>query len=177
MSNLNTRQTEQWIPFLIARDGPICNTKLGHGCGKPLYELMSKVNIDHVDNNVDNNPKDGSNYQLLCHSCNVKKELTKLETKIEDRPYTPEMKKNLKAEPKWTNWMINEIIENHSVCYGEAINNGASIVGVSPETTKRYLKKRLGKDGLFELGWGKCSSVLCDETHIYDKGQAPRMEQ
>lgn len=177
MTNLSSKQTERWIPFLIARDGPYCCTRFGYGCGKPFSELTSKVNMDHIDNNPDNNPQDGSNYELLCHPCNIKKGFIKIESHLEERPYTPEMKKNLKAEPKWVNWMINEILQNHSVCYGEAINNGASIVGVSPETTKRYLKKRIGKDGLFDFGWGKCSSPLCDETHIYDKGQAPRMEE
>lgn len=171
MTNMNSIQNEKWIPFLLARDGYICK-----GCQRPLNQLNTKVNIDHIDNNPYNNPDDGSNYQLLCHPCNIRKGMNKIQDSLEDRPYTPEMKKNLKSEPKWVNWMINEMIQNHSVCYGEAIANGADLVNVSTETTKRYLKKRLGKDGLFELGWGKCKSALCDETHIYEKGQSPKME-
>lgn len=170
MANMNSVTNERWIPFLLARDGQKCK-----GCGKPLSELKSRVNIDHIDNNSDNNPDDGSNYQLLCSSCNTKKYWQKLKG-IEDRPYTPEMKLNLRAEPKWVNWVINYISERHSICRNEAIANGANLVNVSTETTKRYLKKRLGEDGLFELGWGRCASKLCDETHIYAKGSAPVME-
>lgn len=29
--------------------------------------------VDHVDNNASNNPKDGHNWQILCRSCNTKK--------------------------------------------------------------------------------------------------------
>ena len=170
MGHLNSKQLEKWMCFLLARDGYYCK-----GCNKPLYELLSKAVIDHIDNDDSNNPPDGTNYQILCHSCNTLK-ANSIQNKIEDRPYTPEMKLNLKAEPKWVNWMINSILENKSVCHGEAIADGAEIVGVSTETTKRYLKKRLGKNGLFDLGWGKCKSILCDETHVYEKGHAPKLE-
>ena len=105
MSNLSSAQNEKWIPFLLARDGYYCRK-----CDLPLYKLNSKVNIDHIDNNLDNNPKDGSNYQLLCHPCNIKKGMQNIQASIEDRPYTPEMKKNLRSEPKWINWMINRVI-------------------------------------------------------------------
>jgi len=167
---MNTQQTEKWIPFLIARDGAICN-----GCKKPLSELLTKVHIDHIDNNPDNNIEDGSNYQLLCLKCNTRKHYRQIQG-IEERPYTPEMKLNLKSEPKWVNFVVNEIYEHKNICKNEALSSGAEICNVSTETTKRYLRKRLGATGLFELGWGKCASQLCDETHVYFKGGAPKLE-
>lgn len=60
---------EVWICFLVVRDGRCCA-----GCKTPLHQLMHKIELDHVDGNSMNDVPDGSNYQLLCKSCNVAKE-------------------------------------------------------------------------------------------------------
>lgn len=62
------QELEYWTSFLIARDGTACKL-----CGRQIHVLNHKIEVDHIDNDPLNNPKDGSNFQLLCKPCNVKK--------------------------------------------------------------------------------------------------------
>ncbi len=172
-SRMNTKDTAIWIPFLIERDGRFCNY-----CKTPLHLLKHKIEVDHKNGNPYDNPKDGSNYQLLCKKCNNEQYHRQRHKQqiIEDRPYSPSMQTNARSEPKWSNWICNNTLEKGSTCKGEAIANGAYSAEVSPASTRRYLNKRLGENGLYESGWGKCTSELCNGTHIYFKGDAPKKD-
>lgn len=143
MSKLSTRQLEQARCLCLARDGRICNE-----CKKDICNLNAVVEVDHVDGNDENNPKDGSNWQLLCHSCNVKKwhvQKRYLDKAIEvinsEKPSPVELNLGSKMELRWINWMFEVIERDGKIPFSTARYTGALEINGSPETTKRYLHK------------------------------------
>jgi hypothetical protein len=76
MPRMNPRQHAAAYQFLVLRDGEKCGD-----CNKlPVAEVqhpdkeVRKLIIHHVDRNPSNNPVDGSNWLLLCQSCNVRRD-------------------------------------------------------------------------------------------------------
>lgn len=203
--NKSSSEWEAEIQFLIARDGPICNKKNGFGCGKSVKELISEeervrkftgktkkspiFQIDHINN--DSNQRDSmngdycGNEQLLCTPCHVRKTSNHQALKkrqlfiLNAKPSSAEMEKNIKSEPQWVKEVINHILNNKSICLSLARYGFPEL---SPVTTKRYVDKRLVSldpevDPLFEDGWGRCSSRLCNGIHLYLYGNAPVSEE
>lgn len=168
LGKLNSRQLEQKIPFLIARDGAKC-----YKCNKPLHELKQKVTVDHKDPEGSN---DNENLGLLCYDCNRKKYKTPLSDIVSDRPKSPEMAKHDITYPKFVNLLMHEINENHSCCFQEALYDLSRVAGITPEPARRHIKQQLGKHGILGIAWGKCKSQLCDGVHIYLKEQLPTLE-
>lgn len=171
MGKLNARQLELIIPFLIAKHGPFC-----YKCGSSIRELKHKVTVDHLDGNANNNPKDYSNYGLLCSECNRSKYKTPLSGIVSERPMSPEMQRHEISYPKFINLVWHEINENHSCCFQEALYDLSKIAGITPEPARRNIKQQFGKHGLLGPGWGSCDSVLCDGVHIYKKAEIPKLE-
>jgi len=66
VGSLNNKQIEYARSLCLGRDGFLCMI-----CGKALKDLEGVAHVDHKDGNRDNNPYDGSNWQMVCHSCNT----------------------------------------------------------------------------------------------------------
>jgi hypothetical protein len=124
-----------------------------------------KLQIDHADNNPSNWTPD--NLHLLCQTHNlqfrgiaVKKKLRTLSRYsannvcVRERTYgsigtkvakdtldyrsgSVEMKANSLFEPAFTEWLLTRL----PMVREEAQYSGAQVVGCSPETAKRYMKK------------------------------------
>ena len=119
--------------------------------------------IDRIDNNGDYKLE---NCQLICKSCNRKKNPHRLV--VYQREMTPEMIKNIKGEPTFRRWLVGQICTHRHIQYEDAVSSGAEFCGLSTETIKRYLRKALSKEGMYELGWAQNQQI-----HIYEKGDAP----
>ncbi len=126
----------------LKRDGGICQ-----GCSQSFKSLGVRVpDVNHVDGNKKNNPRDGSNWNLMCHSCNVRdswirKRLSVVDTLAKDVPFT--YKVSSKMELTWVRFMIDTIQKDNKISWDYALNAGALEIDGSQETVKRYLKKHL----------------------------------
>ena len=163
--HLNKRQHDELYPKVVEKQGGLefCN-----GCGLSLRQLQlwdrePLLVIDRIDNTGDYRLE---NCQLLCKSCNKKK--NPIKPRIFERAITPEMIKNMKGEPMFRRWLCGEILKRRHIPYEEAVGSGAEFCELSTETIKRYLKKMLSQTGSYELGWASGGSV-----DIYEKGDAP----
>ena len=140
MGSLNSKQLEYARTICIAKQGDQCSL-----CHKPLSESKTVADVDHIDGNKKNNPLDGSNWQLVHHSCNLVKWHFQKRMKVIDGEKSPPFEYNIstKYELAWMRWMISEIEQNGSIDYKKAINTGALEINSNPVTTKRYLEKHL----------------------------------
>jgi len=152
MSRMSAKDRAYFYPILIKRYGEHCNH-----CQKapPDYRLV----IDHIDNNNQNNQLE--NMQLLCYSCNGRKNCrgpgkkqssvcVSVRATMSTRPPSPELQKNQECEPIFRNW-CNEIIqENKTLSYEELVNGGAEISNCSVDTAKKYLNKMCSITGAFD---------------------------
>lgn len=203
--NKSSAEHEKELVFLIARDGKFCNKSNGHGCGRSFDQLIQEeervrrmtnkqkktpiVQIDHINgNSFQRDGPDGEyckNEQLLCTPCHIRKSANDQANKrmiklgLQTREPTPEMDKNIKSEPEWMKTVTNYIYQNHSICLSLARYGFSKLSDV---TTHRYLKKRLVSidpelDPVFETGWGRCNSALCNGIHLYFYGNAPVSEE
>lgn len=114
--------------------------------------------IDHINNNNSDNSM--NNYQLLCKSCNTKKNHPSLGEPFE-RKATPEMIKGRVDESNFRRWVAGHYMENENVglSFDYLINTGAEIVGNSQESNKRYLAKMTSEAGMYEW-FDKFGSVV-----------------
>lgn len=114
--------------------------------------------IDHINNNNADNRLE--NYQLLCKSCNTKKNHPTLEEPYA-RSATPEMIKGKKYESDFRRWVAGHYMENENIGleYNFLVNSGAEFVGCSTETIKRYLNKMTSTQGIYEW-FDKMGSVV-----------------
>jgi len=152
MSRMNGRTRKYWYPILLKRDGSQCAW-----CG--VSDKIKQLVIDHIDNNNDNNPSDGSNYQLLCRRHNT---LKGIRAKKEQRPlaqYTrpvidtmpATMQKNQEAEPKFVKWLKEYLKEYGELEYETCLVDGACIADCSQVTIGRYIEKHTSQYGPFYI--------------------------
>ncbi len=96
--------------------------------------------IDHVNNNPRDN--DRRNLQLLCRSCNTKKNHTATAPAAE-RPPGPELAINRVSEPAFRRWLTEIFAADPNLQYaeGDLINDAAEWCSVGPDTIGRYLGK------------------------------------
>lgn len=157
-------QHELAYRFIAARDGEYC---LAPDCRKGPPRV--KLQIDHADNNTDN--WDTGNLHLLCQKHNLKmRQLSRAEHKklmvhysainereresargssststvkemVDYRQGSPEMQANSYFEIQYREWILAYIKTNGFITKEEALYSGAEVVGNSPTTTTRYLKK------------------------------------
>lgn len=201
---MSARQREEFIPFLLARDGYVCNTKRGHGCGKTISELIAEssvreelqgkprktvlLTVDHIDNNSTHNhdfDDEGNitgyctNLQLLCWSCNLRKrKLTKSTTT--GRELTEAQKHKQKNEPRFINMILDELEKREHVCIKGIIAKGARDFG-SQVTLWRYLETEIfdeieNHEGRFQTFDNTCSFKTCNGEHICRTGNIPIIE-
>jgi len=68
---------------------------------------------------------------------------------------SPEMKVALKKEPEYRKWCFENLIPPNTLTVDRAVYGGAEACGLSPLTTRRYLKKLVSVDGPFRIGEGE----------------------
>jgi len=147
---MNKRQHDEAYPKVVKdQHGEFCRH-----CERDLYDLRIEGNkpefcIDHINN--DNHDNRMANLQLLCHSCNTKKNHPRL-TEPTERTMTPEMAFGRKYEKKFRKWVQGHYMANANIglTYTFLLGSGAEAVECSPETIKRYLKKMASDEGMYE---------------------------
>lgn len=155
----------------------LCQKRDGHRCKRCRKgpKTVGPLKVDHIDNDPHNNPKNGKNWQLLCHACNIKKNprgpgrrgidarhrLLSLEKEREReserdgeseriRARTMEMQRNIDCEPKFKTWIEGMIGELSSLDVNDLVNAAANYVGCSQQTIRRYLDKVTSFTGEYE---------------------------
>jgi len=122
-------------------------------CGK--LPNQGQLVIDHKDNNNRNNGL--TNLQLLCRSCNYKKNPRKLpldqcvsvSESVMDG-YVSEIDLNRRKEPLFREFVNQFVSEIKEVPQNEIVYSGAEEVEISPVTARRYLDKMCSGRGIFE---------------------------
>ncbi len=139
--------------IIVRRDGECCKF-----CGRSPPEVS--LVIDHKDN--DNRNNNLSNLQLTCRACNYKKNPRRpLDMCVNEKSNSrfDSISINQEKEPKFREYVYGEIQETGSALWDDLVDAGAEFVGVSIETTKRYMRKMISKTGklekthTFSLGW------------------------
>lgn len=155
--------TRLWVyRFLVIRDGELCAR---------CYEIPTTQNdldIDHIDGNDWNNEPD--NLRLLCRPCNVtlanqarklpsdqyvyerERKEGKAQTRVSRdivnyKEGSVEMQANFLFELEFRKWLLGKVNEAGGYSKQDAIASGAELVGCSPSTTERYLKKLVSRAG------------------------------
>ena len=111
--------------------------------------------IDHIDNNNRNNDLD--NLQLLCRSCNTKKNprgKAKPENEsaeIETPKQSEEIRLKKIYEPKFREWLTRQAETYQRILLKDAIDSGAEITGASTQTIERYLRPMCSLAGRFTI--------------------------
>ena len=107
--------------------------------------------IDLDDNSNNHSKKNLREMQLLCHSCNTKKNHPNLGEPYE-RSASPEMAKGKVDEGNFRRWVMGHYIENENIglTYDYLMNTGAELVGNSQESCKRYIAKMTSTAGAYE---------------------------
>ena len=167
---MSARKVKKAIALCISRDGRRCNI-----CKRFLSE--DQCILDHNDNNPENNPKDGSNWQILCKRDNYKKnprgKNKKEESSIIERPRasTIEMVTNLRAEPAFRHWLFEYLRKHNKIEEETAINMGAEVAHCSPITTRRYLVKCCSDAGFAFISYDQ--SAECNFIYLRTKTMQP----
>lgn len=145
----------------------LCLRRDGAGCNRcPKYkridQALSSLVLDHRDNNARNNPKSGSNWQLLCRAHNHLKNprgkgkfhpshgLT-IESLHRTQPQSREMEKSERCEPVFVEWLREKLEIDGQVHIDDARNSGAYIADCSQKTIDRYINKYASDAGEFIL--------------------------
>lgn len=150
MTRLNKKQRERIYPHVVAKQG-------GEFCVSCLrnHELLMKDGhkpefcIDDIENSGDHSRID--NLQLLCHSCNTKKNHPQTDVPFH-RTATPEMSAGKRFEHDFRRWVSGQFMinENIGLEHDFLVNSGAEKVNCSTETIKRYLHKMTSNEGMYE---------------------------
>jgi hypothetical protein len=150
MTNLNKRQRDTIYPHVVAKQGG----EYCVGCGRDKESLMRDGHkpefcLDCIDNSGDH--KRIENLQLLCHSCNTRKNHPQIDIPYHRTP-TPEMVAGKKYESDFRRWVQGQYLENANTGleFEYLVSSGAEKIGCSPETIKRYLKKMASNEGMYE---------------------------
>lgn len=148
MSNMNSRIRNRLYPLLAARDGDFCAD-----CGR--VGSKESLFIDHIDNNNCNNGLD--NLQLLCRSCNGKKNPRKKSKPLNDSeevqiaPSSKEVILKEYYEPMFREWLEIQVRRYERVELGDTVAAGAEVTGAAISTIERYLRKLCSTAGKFRI--------------------------
>jgi hypothetical protein len=111
--------------------------------------------LDHIDNNNNNNDLD--NFQLLCRSCNAKKNhrgKAKPENEsaeIESPKQSEEVRLKKEYRPKFCKWLECQVTKYERLAMKQAILSGAKITGASSQTITRYLEEECSDAGFYQV--------------------------
>lgn len=140
---MNSRLRKFAYGLCVKRDGEKCKI-----CGHRGHTLS--LVVDHVDDDDRHNPRDGSNWQLLCRRHNNPHLKTPAQTERLMRTQGPidapdnmsaEMRKNIQAERIFQHWVYAYVRKNGAKPFEMLVNMGAFKAKCSPVTSRRYLKK------------------------------------
>lgn len=148
MSRMNSRNRKRLYEIVSTRDGEFCSM-----CG--IVGSIKSLCIDHIDNNNNNNDLD--NFQLLCRSCNTKKnprgkakpENTSAE--VETPKQSEEVRLKKEYRPKYCKWLESQIMRYERILVKQAILSGAKITGASSQTITRYLDEECSDAGFYQI--------------------------
>lgn len=145
---MNKRDRDRRYPIIAARDGEFCAM-----CDK--IGTVKTLCIDHIDNNNRNNDPD--NFQLLCRSCNGKKN-PRGKAKPENKSIEVELQiqsEELRLKKKYTGlfmpWLERQIKRYGRVLMKEIIYSGAKISGASIKTITDYLNVECSIAGKYQV--------------------------
>jgi len=145
VSNMNKQTHDKLYPIIVERDGDIC-----HSCGRLHY--LKPLVLDHIDN--DNSNNEPNNLQILCKSCNKKKDSLKKETldmcvrKVYSK--NDSLTINREKEPRFRRYVYERLDFKGDVEVDEMVYGIAEEISISPETAKRYLRKMCSSSGKLE---------------------------
>lgn len=157
MTDINPKINNKIYPGLAAIQGEYCRN-----CGKlPKETPQNQLFVNFKDENQSN--EDIANLQILCSECTSLKFFREIpDLEFDNRTATPEMKKNIRMEPLFRNWLSGMVQLHHKIAVSEAIDSGAEYVDGSPETIKRYLKKLTSKTGNYRIVLGQRSTLFIE---------------
>lgn len=201
MTNMNAANGVLAICYLAKRDGRCCTTKFGYGCGKTFSQLIAEakendeqtgrirklriIEVDRIDN-TKNHHIDIYNetlmfeYELLCRSCNRKKNPHKPKTnQSSGRPPTREKLDNLRYEPTFHRNLKTFLQDNQQGCFVEIIMNSKNFSGgCSQVAGKRYFTNEeitaVNKRGIYQKFPFQCNSENCNGVHTCLVGIKPQ---
>lgn len=150
MSNMNKKTHDMLYPVIIENIGGMeicCNPN----CNATPFDLEhsgrdSKLLIDHIDNNNNNNAI--NNLQLLCRSCNTKKNHPRKIEEPVNRNAPPEFmagKKNYKKAKAYIYGRLLEPESNGVLNLEEIIDDTSNYVDCTQTQVKNYIKKMCSK--------------------------------
>jgi hypothetical protein len=145
---MNKKTHDRLFKILIERDGPYCAS-----CGR--FCTHKSLCIDHKDNNNSNNDLD--NLQLLCRSCNTKKNprgKAKPENKSNDAKIL-EQSEEIRLKKKYIAiflpWLEDQIKIYGRVDKKEIIRSGAKVTDASMKTITDYLNVECSLAGRYTI--------------------------
>lgn len=151
MSNMNKRIRDMVYPVLVLKQGEQCTH-----CKVDLWMLgelgkQQILVIDHVDNNNSNNAI--NNLQLLCRSCNTKKNWTRNQTEPTTRNIPLELSRSITNKKKARKYIYGRMdTENYALNYIDLIDDLTEYLGNSQQANKNYVAGLCSKKhGLFTL--------------------------
>ena len=161
--HLNSRQRKKLYNFLVERDGEKCKN-----CSRKPPDEVKKLVIDRIDNQGEYVPE---NIQLLCYRCNYLKnprmkvskplddvsvsecvnvdenELSMNSREKEELEPKSEIEINREKEPEVREYVKKRIGKDHEVPWRDLIDSAAEIVGISPITAERHIRKMVSSEG------------------------------
>jgi len=149
MGNMNSHTRKMLYPIVIKHQGAeICNNSSCPYHRKKYWILGSKkpeLCIDHIDNNNSNNSLE--NLQLLCKSCNTKKNHPRT-TEPTTRNAPPEFiagKKNYKKFKKYLFGRLEEPNANNAIKFDDFIDDASNFIDCTQQSIRNYLLKMKSK--------------------------------
>ena len=150
---MNARNRDRLWPEVVAKQGGVYCVACAR-TPESLYAhgLSKQLCIDHKDNNQQN--CNISNLQLLCKSCNTKKNHPRSPASppAQDPQTSAELLISRRAEPEFRRFINGEFAAGRrDYPYLELVNDAAELTGTSQETIRRYLAKSCSRFGLYAL--------------------------
>ena len=162
MTNMNSKTRKELYPMVVSQQGgEYCVY-----CNKTIQDLAMEGKsttfcIDIDDNSGNHSKSNLRQMQLLCRSCNTKKNHPSNMEPFH-RQATPELILGKKYEKHFRNWVAGLYMPNENAGFHHdyIVNSGAEMIGCSTETIKRYLAKMTSTEGNYEWDVRNGSSVL-----------------
>jgi len=148
MSRMNSKTRTRLYPILVSTDGDYCAK-----CGR--VGLNRSLCVDHIDNNNNNNDLD--NLQLLCRSCNAKKnprgkaKPQNPSTELYDLHQSEELRLKKVYQPKFIAYLESQVTRYKRVPMKDFIYSCAKITGASKKTMTDYLNVECSTAGSYQI--------------------------
>lgn len=173
MSRLSGYRIQKARERCIERDGEGCRMQ-----GKDEFPCRGNIVLDHIDGNPENNPPDGSNWQLLCRGHNARKARRVRESRAKFashlrikhslvrsteaekasrrelygiRGISAELKKSEEIRPRIEEWIIQTVERDGKLELSEALNSGAYLGKCNQGTVKKYIDALTSRIGPLHL--------------------------